>query len=156
MMVLFILLAGKESLGQDKQENFIEKVKWLVGSWRGHHNGSPFYEAWRIDKNSLVNYTIEIRTSDTTVIEQTALREKNGKIVFGKKGDWLLKRLTRNEVVLENDSAKYSNRIIYLHMDNDHWFTILESPGYTMYFDMERLPPLEAMDRLIKTKKKMD
>ena len=154
LFLFFALLISKESFSQDR-EKFIEKTKWLVGSWTGHHNGSPFYEAWRIRDNMLVNYTIEIKKSDTTIIEQTAIRSNNEKIVFGKKGDWLLKRLTRNEIVLENDSSKHSNRIIYLHLDNDHWFTILESPGFTMYFDMEKFSAIEpTVDRFIRNNKK--
>ena len=144
-------------MGQIDHENFIDEAKWLVGSWSGHHNGSPFYEAWRIHKEALINFTIEIKKGDTLVVEQTSLRANQHKIVFGKKGDWLLKRITRNEIVLENDSAKYSNRIIYLHLDNDHWFTVLESPGFTMYFDMVRFPELEAVvNRFIKKNKKND
>lgn len=154
--VLVILLLFKvEAIGQIKQDKLVERTSWLVGSWIGKHNGSPFYEAWRMRDNTLVNFTIEIKKSDTLVIEQTSLRANNDKIVFGKKGDWLLKRLTRNEIVLENDSSKYSNRIIYLHLDNDHWFTVLESPDFTMYFDMEKFPALEAVvNRFIRNNKK--
>lgn len=154
-ILIVLLICHGKATSQIKQDKFAERTSWLLGSWAGKHNGAPFYEAWRMRDNTLVNFTIEIKKGDTLVIEQTSLRTNNDKIVFGKKGDWLLKRLTRNEIVLENDSSKYSNRIIYLHLDNDHWFTVLESPDFTMYFDMERFPALETtVDRFIRNKKK--
>jgi len=155
LITFFVLLfCLVKSFSQITKENVSERTKWLVGSWVGHQNGSPFYEAWRSENNGMVNYTIEIKKSDTTVVEQTAIRASKDKIVFGKKGEWLLKRLTRNEIVLESDSSKHGTRIIYLHLDNDHWFTILENTGFTMYFDMERLPALErVVDKFVKNKK---
>jgi hypothetical protein len=152
VFLFFILLTcQKKSLSQIKQQDVIEKAKWLVGSWKGTYNKGPFYEAWRIHNNVLVNFTIEIKNGDTSVIEQTAIRANENKIVFGKKGDWLLKRITGNEIVLENDTAKYSNRIIFLHLDNDHWFTVLENPGSTIYYDMEKIPALDAVvDRFLR------
>lgn len=131
----------------------IKKASWLVGTWKGMNNQSAFYETWRIQDDSLVNYTIEFKNDDTIVTRQTSLRHKGKSIVFGKKGDWQLKRMTRNEIVLENDASKYSNRIIYLHLANDHWFTILEHPGSTMYFDMEKVTELDlVIDRFIRNK----
>ena len=126
---------------------------WLVGTWKGMYNGAPFYETWRLQGDSLVNYTIELKNNDTVITRQTSLRWSDQKLVFGKKADWLLKRLTKTEIVLENDTSKYSNRIIYLHLENDHWFTILEHPGSTMYFDMVKKNELDAViDRLINKK----
>src|SRR5215813_13063155 len=92
------------------QVDAIKKASWLVGTWKGMNNGAPFYETWRIQNDSLVNYTIEIKNNDTIITRQTSLRSMGQKIVFGKKGDWQLKRITGNEIVLENDTSKYSNR----------------------------------------------
>ena len=126
----------------------------MVGTWKGTYNGSPFYETWRMQGDSLVNYMVEFKNTDTIITRQTSLRSNGRSIVFGKKGDWQLKRLTGNEIVLENDTSKFSNRIIYLHLENGHWFTVLEHPGSTMYFDMEKIDSLDAViDRLINTQK---
>jgi hypothetical protein len=66
-----------------------------------------------------------------------------------------LKRITGNEIDLENDTSKYSNHIIYLHRANDHWFTILEHPASTMYYDMEKIKELDLrIDRFIDKKYK--
>ena len=63
---------------------------------------------------------------------------------------WKLERLTPNEMMFENDSLKYSNRIIWLHTLDDHWFTILQNPKSTVYYDMVRILVLEAVvDRFI-------
>jgi len=135
------------------QSDSIKKAMWLVGTWKGVYNGAPFYESWRLQDDSLVNYTIELKNNDTIITRQTLLRWSDQKLVFGKKADWVLKRLTKTEIVLENDTSKYSNRIIYLHLENDHWFTILEHPGSTMYFDMVKMNELDAViDRLINKK----
>ena len=147
LIFVFLFCSQQNSFGQNDS---IKKASWLVGTWKGMHNGAAFYESWRMRDDSLVNYTIEIKNSDTIVIRQTSLRNNGNSIVFGKKGDWQLKRITRNEIVLENDTSKYSNRIIYLHLENGHWFTVLEHPGSTMYYDMERMEELDrVIDRLI-------
>lgn len=153
--LLLLLIVGQlKTSGQDNQD-FIKKAKWLEGTWQGLYNGAPFYEAWKIHGDSLVNYTIEIKGTDTTLLEQTSLRNRNNNIVFGKRGDWTLKRLIGNELVLENDTSKFSNRMIYLHLTNDHWFVLLEHPKSTMYYDLQRFPALDpTVDELIKKKKR--
>jgi hypothetical protein len=148
----FLLCLQLKSFAQDDP---VKKASWLVGTWKGMYNGAPFYETWRMQNDSLVNYTIEVKNNDTVVTRQTSLRSFGGKTIFGKKGDWLLKRITGNEIVLENDTSKYSNRIIYLHLANDHWFTILEHPGSTMYYDMEKIREFDLrIDRFIDKKYK--
>src|SRR5262245_56388004 len=149
LLLVFLFCFQLRSFGQ-LPSDAIKKASWLVGSWKGINNGAPFYETWRLQDDSLVNYTIELKNNDTIPTRQTSLRYNGEKIVFGKKGDWQLKRLTGNEIVLENDTSKYSNRIIYLHLENDHWFTILEHPGSTIYFDMEKMDALDSViDRMI-------
>ncbi|MBD0350532.1 MAG: hypothetical protein ICV65_05180, partial [Flavisolibacter sp.] len=57
----------------------------------------------------------------------------------------------KNEMVFENDTLHFSNRIIWLHTADDHWFTILQHPGSTVDYDMIRVLQLEAaVDRYIR------
>ncbi len=116
-------------------------MNWLIGSWKGMHNGKPFYEAWRQTKNLLVNFAIEINGTDTTVKEETAIFIDTNQITLGKlPTQWKLKRLTPSEMMFENDTLKYSNRIIWLHTLEDHWVTILQNPKSTVYYDMVKMP----------------
>ena len=141
------LLICTVSFGQPNQDSSVNRMKWLIGSWKGMHNGKPFYEAWRqADKNILVNFSIEIKGTDTIVKEETAIFINNNETTLGKlPTQWKLKRLTSNEMMFENDSLKYSNRIIWLHTSDDHWFTILQNPRSTVYYDMVKMPQLEAV-----------
>jgi hypothetical protein len=135
------------SFSQTNQHSGANQMGWLIGSWKGMHNGKPFYEAWRqADKNILVNFSIEINGADTTVKEETAIIINDTQTTFGKSPtQWKLKRLTPNEIMFENDTLKYSNRIIWLHTLDDHWFTILQNPKSTVYYDMIKMPELEAV-----------
>ena len=140
------------SFGQNNMDSTAKRMKWLVGSWRGMHNGKPFYEAWRqANKNVFVNFSIEINGTDTIVKEETAILINNRETTFGSlPTQWKLERLTPNEMMFENDSLKYSNHIIWLHTIDDHWFTILQNPKSTVYYDMVRILALEAVvDRFI-------
>ncbi len=98
-----------------------------------------------------MNFSIEIKGTDTTVKEETAIFINKNETSLGKLPTiWKLKRLTPNEMMFENDTLKYSNRIIWLHTLDDHWFTILQNPKSTVYYDMVRILVLEAVvDRFI-------
>ncbi len=153
LLLSYILTFNQNLFSQEKQD-LISKTKWLVGSWKGKDRHVTFYEAWRVQGDSLVNYTIDIKGTDTVLIEQTSLRARSGQIVFGKSGGWILKRLTQTEIVLENDTSKFSNRMIYLHLKNDRWFALLEHPKSTMYYDMERISELDGVvDNLLRKRK---
>jgi hypothetical protein len=109
------------------------------------YKGKPFYESWKMFNGMLVNFSIEITGKDTLVKEGGAIHVRDGHIMMGKDPFWKLKRQTANELMFENDSLKYSNRIIWMHLDNDHWFTILQNPKSTAYYDMIRIPELDAL-----------
>ena len=125
-----------------------KSLKWLAGSWKGiavNVGNVPFYEAWRwVNDSTLANLAIEIKNGDTAISESNALHLRNGFIRLGKKpSDWVASRLFPNELVLRNDSLPYSNTIIWLHTKDDHWFTILEHPKSSVYYDMTRDLPLD-------------
>ncbi len=127
--------------GQPNRDSAINRMNWLIGSWKGMHNGKPFYEVWRQTKNLLVNFAIEINGTDTTVKEETAIFIDTNQITLGKlPTQWKLKRLTPSEMMFENDTLKYSNRIIWFHTSDVHWFTILQNPKSTVYYDMVKMP----------------
>ncbi len=115
-------------------------LKWLQGAWKGTTGKEPFYEAWRLANDStLVNFSIQIRNGDTLVKEADALALRNGKILLGQKpAQWQANRLQQNEIVLKNDTLRFSNTIIWLHTRDDRWFTILEHPKSTVYYDMTK------------------
>ncbi len=151
------LLVSSVSFAQSNQDSSTNQMHWLIGSWKGMHNGKPFYEAWRqANKNILVNFSIEIKGTDTIVKEETAIFINKNETSLGQLPTiWKLKRLTSNEMMFENDTLKYSNRIIWLHTLDDHWFTILQNPKSTLYYEMVKMPELEAVvNRFILNSKK--
>lgn len=56
----------------------------------------------------------------------------------GEGISWAASRLVGSELVLRNDTARYSNTIIWLHSAEDHWWTILEHPRSSVSYDMIR------------------
>jgi hypothetical protein len=159
-LICFIsFLLALNSASAQKDEPLVNRMSWLVGTWKGMYNGQPFYEAWRkAGDNVLVNFTIEIKGKDTVVKEGTAIVANGNKVVFGTApNQWTLKRLMGNEIMFENDTMRYSNRIIWFHTPDDHWLTILQHPKSTMYYDMIKQPQLEAVvDRFILAARKKD
>lgn len=157
-LLLFALVSVLTSSGQ---RNFTSaefaSLKWLEGSWKGTTGKEPFYEAWRLVNDSvLVNFAIEIKGTDTLVSESNGLLLRGGRLVLGKGPvQWTATRLLSNEIVLKNDSAAYSNTILWLHTRDDHWFTILEHPKSTAYYDMTRDAALDKkVEEWIKAKQK--
>jgi hypothetical protein len=142
---LIVLLLGTRAQSQFKASDF-QKLKWLEGCWKGTAAGKPFYEGWRFVNDSMaVNFSIEIKDGDTLIEESSPLVLSNGLISLGSGAvQWKASRLMPNEIVLNNDTLKYSNTILWLHTKEDHWFTILQHPRSTVYYDMTRD---EALDK---------
>ena len=145
-LLLFILLLDLTALGQSTyQQSDFKNMEWLLGSWKGLNKGEFFYEAWqKANDSTIVNFSIEIKNGDTLIKETGALFLRNDRIFHGHKPVlWNASRIMANQIVLNNDTLKYSNSIIWLHTNEDHWFTILENPRSTVYYDMTREPKLD-------------
>ncbi len=156
LTILLLVLTFYVQAQNSIDSNQISKLTWLTGSWKGMYNGKPFYESWRkFSDKVLVNFSIDIKDKDTVVKEETAIVFTGSKTIFGKKGEWVLKRVMSNEMMFECDTCKFSNRIIFLRTNDDHWFTILQHPKSTMYYDMVRIKELDAIvDKFISDAKK--
>jgi hypothetical protein len=151
---IFLLIPG---IAGAQDSSAYKNLRWLEGSWKGEYNGQPFYEGWRLVNQEMVNFEFIINGKDTIVSRQNQIKPMDGVLTLGNGPVyWKLKRLTSNEMMFENDTAKYSNRIIWLHLKNDHWFTILQNPKTTAYYDMVRVPELEAwIDRYLRNADKL-
>ena len=160
LFILFLLLdATPDAKSQITPLSGLQKLKWLQGAWKGSAGAEPFYEGWRFYNDSiLVNFAIEIKGRDTVIKESSALVLRNGQLTLGQKpAQWAATPLTANELVLRHDTLKYSNTIIWLHTKEDHWFTILEHPRSTVYYDMSRDPVLdEKLEMWIRQHRKKD
>jgi hypothetical protein len=128
-------------------------LAWLEGSWKGMYNNAPFYEAWRKATYSvLVNFTIEIKGTDTVVKENGAIRlMKRFQDFAGRDASWSIDMLTSDKIVLRNDTLQYANRIIWSHSTADHWLTEIHNPKGIIRYDLERVPWLEdVVNRFIR------
>jgi hypothetical protein len=136
-----VLLFSFASLAQKNKYQSLKQMDWLAGYWKGMYKGAPFYEAWIKAHDSLmVNLTIEIKNTDTIVREHGFIRFQNGNIIYGgSRAVWQLTELTGTKMVFENDTLKYSNKIIWSHSSNDHWLTELQNPNDVIYYDLERV-----------------
>ena len=97
------------------------------------YNGAPFYEAWvSVNDSLMVNLSIEIKNNDTVVKEHGFIRIKNGGIIHGStNATWVLTKLNDAEMVFENDTLKFANKIIWSHSVNGHWLILNGWPGLT-------------------------
>ena len=145
-LLLFFLLFDPTAWGQSTyQQSDFKKIEWLLGGWKGLNNGVFFYEAWhKANDSTIVNFSIEIKNGDTLIKESGALFIRNNRIFHGHKPVlWNASRIMTNQIVLKNDTLKYSNSIIWLHTNEGHWFTILENPRSTVYYNLTREPKLD-------------
>ena len=146
----FLFLATN---AQKSNYRSLKQIQWLGGNWKGMYNGAPFYEAWVIVNDSLmVNLAIEIKNNDTVVKENGFIRIKNGDIIHGgTNATWLLTKLNDREMVFENDTLKFANKIIWSHSANDHWLAEIHNPRGIINYDLERVAGLnKAVNRFIK------
>ena len=128
-------------------------MKWMAGSWKGMYKGAPFYESWVVVNDSLlVNLSIEIKNNDTLIKENGFIRLQNGNITHGgTDAIWQLTKLSDTEMIFENDTLKYANRIIWSHATNDHWITVIHNPSGKINYDLERVPWLDkVVDKFIR------
>ncbi|RYZ00733.1 MAG: hypothetical protein EOO11_00480 [Chitinophagaceae bacterium] len=141
LLLCCLLLVLTPAMAQERADAAaFRQMSWLEGTWKGLANKKPFYEAWRFANDStIVNLSIEITGTDTLVKESGALRLRGGHIYLGEAPtQWTASRLRAGELVLRNDSLRFSNTIIWLHSPEDHWLTILEHPRSTVFYDMTR------------------
>ncbi len=139
LILVSVSIASKAQQPSVKPQ--LSKMEWLVGSWKGISNNVPFFEGWRkLDDSTMINFGIEVKGKDTIVKAADQLAIRGQDFFLGKLPNfWLGARLTDNQIVLRNDSLRFSNRIIWLHTKDDHWFTILEHPVRTVYYDLTRV-----------------
>ena len=131
----------------------LKQIKWLAGNWKGMYNGAPFYEAWvSVNDSLMVNLSIEIKNNDTVVKEHGFIRIKNGGIIHGStNATWVLTKLNDAEMVFENDTLKFANKIIWSHSVNGHWLAEIHNPRGVINYDLERVAWLDkAVNRFIK------
>ncbi len=149
------MMASFSSAGQTKPS--MEKMQWLVGSWKGMAGGAPFYEAWRkAGSNELRQYGVKISGADTTVSEIGKIVIKEGKAVFGdEQHSWNLNTLTASEMTFVNPQIRFPDTILWRRMENGHWYCLLKNNDQKIEYDIEPLPALnKVVDRWIKTKEK--
>lgn len=138
-------------IAQNTEPSNITKTHWLIGTWKGIHNGAPFYETWRERKDkSLICYAIEVSNGDTTVRKNSEIHVSGNNIVFADPNIFNAARIMNNEMVFEiNDPKIGSSRLIWLRTNDDHWWAILQFPKVTAHYDLVRD---QQMDKAISSK----
>lgn len=129
-------------------------LSWLNGGWVGQYNNAPFYEGWRtVNDSILVNFTIEIKGSDTIVKENGALRLMQNRLDFvSKDATWKIDALSSKEIILRNDTIKYANRITWSHSSTDHWLTEIQNPSGVIRYDLVRVAWIDTViDRYVRS-----
>ncbi len=153
ILIIFSCVLSLTANGQQGNYKSLKQIKWLAGNWKGVYNGAPFYEAWvSINDSLMVNLSIEIKNNDTVVKEHGFIQIKNGNIIHGStNATWALTKLNDTEMVFENDTLKFANKIIWSHSANDHWLAEIHNPRGIINYDLERVAWLnKTVNRFIK------
>jgi hypothetical protein len=152
VLTLAILIISSAANSQSTSREKFDQMQWLVGSWKGMAGNDAFYEAWRrVNDSVYVNFSIEFKNGDTVVREGSPIHIMKGEIFLGVPPTyWKLTKLKVDEIKFENDTLKFSNKILWQHTKDDHWFTELKHPKTTVTYDLIRMPELDGVvDRFI-------
>lgn len=149
LLIAILLLVSCSTTAGISERNKIRsdffRINLLQGTWKGYHNGQPFYESWKFVNDSLLaNYEIIIGKNDTAIKEGSHFRIINNEIILGDphKTFWKADSISSRYIRVRNDTLKSSKIIIWKHSDNDHWLTL--NLNGTIRYDMTRLPSLDS------------
>jgi hypothetical protein len=143
LLFLLICILNEDGFAQIDTSS-LTKTHWLVGTWKGVHNGKPFFETWRKkDDNSLICYSLQISKGDTSLKLNSLIRLKGNVVVFEDPAFWKAKRLMENEMTFELINKQGNHRIIWMKTVDNHWWAILQFPLATMYYDLVNMPDLD-------------
>ena len=142
LFIIFLCLAGN-ALAQDTKPD-INSLKWITGCWESNENNKLVTEQWMKPAGStMIGMARTVKNGKTTAFEFLRLVEENSDIFYiakpSKQAETAFKLIkqTENEVIFENPTHDFPQRIIYRLKDNDSLFARIEgdNKGKQMGFD---------------------
>ena len=118
---------GQTAMNKKERKAYTEFCKKLDGSWK--HASKELFENWDFSGDTARSEVLMIRDHDTAVLETVQLVETTSGVFYrvrvsnqneGKAIDFALKEISENELVFENLTHDFPQRIAYRLEDADH------------------------------------
>ncbi len=105
------------------------KAYWLIGTWENKSQNGELTERWEKQNDSVYNgESFFIKGKDTIHSEQIVLSETDGKVKYSPKVkgqnddkpvDFTMTTVTDKQLVFENQSHDFPQKITYTKITND-------------------------------------
>ena len=115
--------------GKESPVRQIAKAEWLIGAWENKMPNGTLSENWEKENDSVFKgQSFFIHGKDTIHSESIALVEENGTLMYrptvqgqngGKPVDFKLTSATDKQLVFENPSHDFPQKISYTKITND-------------------------------------
>jgi len=132
LLLLTILISCKESDFDDSDNNEKDKIKtahWLLGSWEFKSTDGNLYENWKkMNDSTLQGQSYFVKAKDTLHFETVTLQQKGEELTYlttilGQNNDkpisFVLTETTDKQLIFENITHDYPQKIIYNHVSKD-------------------------------------
>lgn len=107
----------------------LEKASWLIGKWQNNSDEGILQENWEKKNDStLIGASFFVVVKDTTFLESILIEERGNELSYiptvknqndGKPIIFTLTSLNNNQLVFENPSHDFPQKIIYKQVTSD-------------------------------------
>jgi hypothetical protein len=136
LLLITILISCKKSDSGDSDSNEKDKVRtahWLIGSWEFKSTEGILSESWKkVNDSTFQGQSYLIKAKDTVHFEMITLEQKGEELTYlttilGQNDDkpisFILTEATEKQLVFENPTHDYPQKISYNHISKDSLVT---------------------------------
>lgn len=136
LLLITILISCKKSDSGDSDSNEKDKVRtahWLIGSWEFKSTEGILSESWKkVNDSTFQGQSYLIKAKDTVHFEMITLEQKGEELTYlttilGQNNDkpisFILTEATEKQLVFENPTHDYPQKISYNHISKDSLVT---------------------------------
>lgn len=144
LFVIIIFTAFSANTPAQAPKSDINSLKWITGCWANDTNNKSVTEQWmKPAGNTMIGMSRTVNNGKTTAFEFLRLVQENADIFYIAKPSkqeetsFKLVKQTETEVVFENPTHDFPQRIIYQLKDKDFILARIEgeNKGKKMGFD---------------------
>ena len=128
ILVLSVTVSCSKRNDRDKYAE-LKKAEWMIGRWENKLDFGTLTEDWeKVNDSTFSGVSMIVKDSDTLHFETISLVKKNGIVVYSptvqgqnsnKPTDLKMTSQTEKQIVFENPSHDYPQKISYTFLTND-------------------------------------
>ena len=132
LLLITLLISCKKSDSNDSDKNEKDKIRtahWLIGSWQTKSTDGTLSENWKkLNDSTYQGQSYFVKGKDTLHFETITLQQKGDELTYlatikGQNSDkavsFMLTKTTENQLVFENPTHDYPQKISYNHVSKD-------------------------------------